>query len=121
MDANEELQNSIEGLRRMRDAGHVFSLASNRAFELLGAIGTMRSTVEKTMPLGQAVLESENVELVYVMLRDPQTSKIFKDPAGMLRDEKYVEFAREMTRKSLTTTNCASVKASLLLKEQSIT
>lgn len=110
-----ELMDTMAEATRLVEAHQVFSRASLRAFRLLGSITTMRETIKKTMPLGQEALESEYTDAVLGLLADPKSSKIFKDaPEELMRDEKYVEMAKDMTQRSMGTTTSLVSAASLV-------
>jgi hypothetical protein len=99
---------------RMAEAGRMFSRASLRALEFLANISGVRRTVQKTMPFGKGVLQMQNTEMVLAALRNPKLMTIFKDPAAMLKGEKYVEVARDITERSITSASDLVLAASLV-------
>lgn len=114
MSETENVEDTVQTGARMVEASRVFSHTSMRALEFLGNISTVRQTIEKTMPFGQSVLEIENTESVLAILRDTKLAKIFKDPAAMMQGEKYVEFAKNITAKSMASASSLVSAASLV-------
>jgi hypothetical protein len=107
-------EDTVEVAARMLEASAVFSRGSVRALDLLGSISNVRETIEKTMPFGQKALELEKTETILAILSDSKWSEIFKDPREMMQGEKYREFAKDITQKSIASADSLVSAASLV-------
>jgi len=66
------------------------------------------------MPHGKEALKLENIEAVLGILSNPESSKIFREPQAMMQGKKYVEFAKDITDKSIATANSLVSAGSLV-------
>jgi hypothetical protein len=102
MSETESFEDTMTNAARLLEAGHVFSRASVRAFQLLMSIKNVRRTIEKTMPFGQQALELENINAALAIFDDSEMSKIFTNPAEMRQEHKSRELAKRITVESMT-------------------
>ena len=79
-----------------------------------GAISGFRSNLRTAIPLSETSLFKKNLSFISDALNDPIFRPIFKDPDSLEKDEKYVQFTLDVTKRSIQQTERGIESASVV-------
>lgn len=97
-----------------KKAEEIFSKSFLSFLDQYGDISAFRSNLRTAIPLSKTSLFKENLSFISDALKDPIFRAIFKDPDSLEKDEKYVQFTLDVTKRSIQQTERGIESASIV-------